>query len=350
MFRKFIEKLKSSKKAFVIFLASVFVVGCVSTYLTLKITKMFVKEASVKTSDAYSKASPEPVDESKKGIFNVVFLGYGGGNHSGGGLTDSIIVLHVNSNTKRYTLISVPRDLWIQGGRKVNAEATINGYQGSSSAIGGITGLSIDNFVAIDFGSFVKLIDSLGGINVDVPASFTDNLYPIEGKENDVCGISEDQINALKAQYSDFNLEKQFTCRYETVSYEKGPATLDGTAALKFVRSRHGDSDFGRSARQFAVLKGIANRLISLKSVSKLDSTIDALSNMVKTDLTLGKIKTLLEAFGDTSSYTGTEISLTTENYLTEGKSSAGAYILYPKAGMYNYGEIKSYISSTTSQ
>lgn len=348
MLERFIEKLKSNKKLLIAFFIGVFAIGFGTTYLTLQISKVFIKDNSINPS-SFSKVIAEPVDESKKGIFNVLLLGYGGTNHSGGGLTDSLIVVHVDSNTKKYTLISIPRDLWVQGGRKVNAEASVNGYQGTSAAVGGITGLSIDNFVAIDFGSFVKLIDNLGGVEVEVPTSFTDTLYPVGGKENDTCGKTEEEIFQLKNQYSDFNLEKQFTCRYETISYEKGPAKLDGKDALKFVRSRHGDSDFGRSARQFAVLKGILKKLISIKSINKLDSTIDTIIDIVKTDLTLGKIKTLLEIFGDTSIYSGNEINLTTENYLKEGKSPIGAYVLYPKAGTFDYSEIKNAIKSLTS-
>lgn len=342
------QKIKSSKKLLAIFFSAVFILGFSLTTLVLHLSKASGNKTVSTKESAYAKVTPEPVDTSKKGIYNVLLMGSGGAGHSGGGLTDSIIVININENTKKYTLVSIPRDLWIQGGRKINAEASVNGYQGAEAAVAGVTGLSINNYVGIDFGNFVKLIDDLGGVDVDVPATFSDSLYPIQGEENNTCGMSEDQINELKAKYSDFNLEKQFTCRYETVAYQKGPATLDGTAALKFVRSRHGDSDFGRSARQFAVLKGILKKLISLRSLNKLDSTIDTLSGMVKTDLTLGKIKTLLEAFGDPSSYTGSEIHLTTENYLVEGKSGAGAYILYPKAGMFNYSEIVSAISSTS--
>jgi anionic cell wall polymer biosynthesis LytR-Cps2A-Psr (LCP) family protein len=343
-------KIKSDKRLLLLFFASVFAIGFALTYFSLMIFgKLNKNGANSNPNNSYSLATPEPIDESKKGIFNVLLLGYGGGTHSGSGLTDSIIVIHIDTNTKKYLMVSIPRDFWIQGGRKINAEASVNGYQGLSSAVGSITGLSIDNYVAINFANFTKMIDNLGGVNVEVPATFTDNLYPIEGEENNTCGKTEDEINALKAQYSDFNLEKQFTCRYETISYQKGPATLNGVAALKFVRSRHGDSDFGRSARQFAVLKGILTKLVSLKSVNKLETTIGTIFDMVKTDLTLGKIKTLLEAFGDTSTYEGTEIHLTTENYLVEGKSSAGAYVLYPKAGNSNYSEIKSAISSAIS-
>ena len=351
LFKNFFLKLKTDRKIFILFLTGVFAVGFTLTYFGLKIFKVPVKTAvDVKTSDSFVKAAPEPVETTQKGVFNVLLLGCGGGAHSGAGLTDSIIIAHIDSNTKKYVLVSVPRDLWIQGGRKLNAEASVNGYVGAESAIATITGLPINNYVAVSFADFVKLIDELGGVNIEVPAAFTDNLYPIDGEENNTCGKTEDEINTLKAQYSDFNLERQFTCRYETISYQKGPATLDGKTALKFVRSRHGDSDFGRSARQFAVLKGIFTKLVSLDSINKLDSAIETLFEMVKTDLTLGKIKTMIEAFGDTSTYAGTEIHLTTDNYLIEGKSGTGAYVLYPKAGNYNYSEIKSAILSAISQ
>ncbi len=344
---KLIKKIKSSGWLLTFFLSSVFLLGFGITYLVLNFTNNSPKaNPSSPKENTFFQASPEPVETAKEGVFNVLLLGYGGGTHAGGGLTDSIIIIHIDSNAKKYVLISIPRDLMIQGGRKLNAEASVNGYTGTSSAISGITGLSINNYVVISFAQFTKMIDDLGGVTVEVPSAFTDSLYPIAGRENDTCGKSEEEINTLKAKYSDFNLEKQFSCRYETISYKKGPATLNGTEALKFVRSRHGDNDFARSARQFAVLKGILAKLISLKALNTLDSTISNLFEMVKTDLTLGKIKTLLEAFGDASTYTGTEIHLTTDNYLTEGRSEGGAYVLYPKAGAYNYSEIKSNISS----
>lgn len=350
MLRKIFTKLKSDKRLLALFFFLVFVIGFSITYSGLTISGMISKDSPIKKgSNAYLLASPEPVDNSQKGIFNVLLLGYGGAGHDGGGLMDSIIVLNVNTNTKKYTLISIPRDLFIQGNRKINAEVSVNGYGGTMAAINSITGLQIDHYVAIDFGNYTKMVDALEGITVEVPSNFTDSFYPIAGLENETCGFTENEINNLKTKYSGFELEKNFTCRYETVSYQKGTTTLDGKAALKFVRSRHADGDFARSTRQFAVLKGVLTKLISFKNLDKLDETIGTLFEMVKTDLTLGKIKTLAEVFGNASEYTGGEIHLTTENYLTEGKSVAGAYVLYPKAGMYNYSDIKSFISSEIS-
>jgi anionic cell wall polymer biosynthesis LytR-Cps2A-Psr (LCP) family protein len=337
------------KKIFVWwFLTGVFVLGFAVTCLTLTFSKVFVKKPTLtptSTPNSFSESTPAPITN-PKGVFNLVFLGYGGAGHSGSYLTDGIIITHVDTNTGKATLISVPRDLWISGNHKINAEASINGFQNVGSTIQSVTGQHIDYFVSVDFGGFTKIIDNLGGITVDVPKTFDDPFYPITGQENNTCGFTEEQINTFKAQFTGFNLEKQFICRYEHLHFDKGPANLDGTVTMKFVRSRHGDSDFGRSLRQFAVLVGIENKLISLKSVGKLDGTINTLSNIVRTDLTAGTIKTLINVFGDSAKYKISQIQLTTENVLDESTSSDGQYILVPKAGNFNFSEIKNFISA----
>ena len=324
----------------------IFVFGFLATYLTLTFSKIFIKKApSSPTPIPYSQASPEPLTN-PKGVFNLLFLGYGGVGHDGSLLTDSMIIVHVDTNTGKAALISVPRDLWIPGNRKINSEGSTNGFQNVGPLIQSVTGQHIDYFVSVDFGGFTKIIDDLGGVTIQVPQTFDDPYYPITGQENNTCGFTPDQVNALKAKYSGTVLEEQFPCRFEHLHFDKGPATLDGTTALKFVRSRHGDSDFGRSLRQFAVLIGIENKLISDKSVGKLDDTINTLSNIVRTDLNAGTIKSLLTVFGDPSKYTITQIQLTTTNVLIETKSSDGQDILVPKAGNFNFSGIKSYISS----
>jgi len=337
------------KKVFIWMLsAGAFLLGFGVAYLGLTFSKIFVKkpaETSGPTPISYSEATPAPITN-PKGVFNLLFLGYGGAGHDGALLTDSIIIVHIDTNTNKAAFISVPRDLWIPGNRKINAEGSVNGFQNVGSTIQSITGQHIDYFVSVDFGGFTKIIDDLGGVTVQVPVTFDDPFYPITGQENNTCGITEDQINALKAKYSGYQLETQFTCRYEHLHFDKGPANLDGSTALKFVRSRHGDSDFARSLRQFAVLIGVENKLISLKSLGKLDDTINTLSAIVKTDLTAGTIKTLLNVFGDPGKYKINQIQLTNANVLNEGTSSDGQYILTPKAGIFDFSGIKSFITT----
>lgn len=342
-------KLNWQKILLGILMVGIFGLGFLITYLSLKMSNVFVKNPFVSpTPNTFAQTSPKPIDEtrSEKGVYNLVLLGYGGAGHDGSLLTDSIIVVHVDTNAKKIVFISIPRDLWYTGDHKINAEASINGFNNVGGAIKNITGLPINYFVMVDFGGFVKVINSLGGITSNVPATFDDPFYPIAGQENNTCGKTETEIQDLKNKYSGYNLETQFTCRYEHLHFDKGETNLNGDTALKFVRSRHGDSDFGRSQRQFAVLSGIGSKLISFQMANKFDDIVNTISQIVKTDLDAGTIKSLIEILGDPKAYSTKQIQLTIDNVLNEGKSNDGAYILIPKSGNLNYSGIKDYIKS----
>jgi polyisoprenyl-teichoic acid--peptidoglycan teichoic acid transferase len=347
------ENFPWKKVSTIVFYTGIFLVGFTFTYSFLQLSKIFVKNPirnMLPTPNLYAKATAKPVEQFEpekqdKGTYNILLLGYGGANHDGGLLTDSIITVHVDTNNQSIAFVSIPRDFWIEGNKKINSAGT-PGFQNSMPVVSGITGLPVNFFVAADFSGFSKIIDNLEGITVQVPAAFDDPFYPITGEENNVCGKTNEEIEALKVKYSGYALETQFTCRYEHLHFDQGDVKLDGATALKFVRSRHGDSDFGRSARQFAVLKGISDKLISFQALGKFDSIVGTISQIVKTDLDAGTIKSLVQILGDPKAYTTKQIQLTTDNVLMEGKSAQGAYVLMPKAGNFNYTDIKSYITS----
>jgi len=259
--------------------------------------------------------------------FNILLTGHGGAGHSGGGLMDSIIVAHVNVTDKKASLISIPRDFWFSG-HKINSDPSLK------DALTGVTGLPISNSISIDFGSFIKMIDSIGGITVDVKKAYTDNFYPVKGKENEMCGMSNEQIADVHIKYTGFELEKQFTCRYETISYGVGLHEMSGEDALKYVRSRHGGSDFERSKHQFEVLKAILQKA----NVASVNEAF----KFVATDFTVDSVTNILSEIGNPLEYSVNYVGLSDENVLQNGKSSQGAYILVPKEG----ADIKSYIKS----
>lgn len=261
--------------------------------------------------------------------YNFLLMGHGGVGHSGGGLMDSIIVVSVNVTDKKATLISVPRDLSFFG-HKINSDPSIK------DAITHITGLPIKNTITIDFSNFEKMINSLGGVTVDVKKAYTDNFYPIKGKENELCGFTNEKIEEVHKLYSGFELEKQFDCRYETISYTAGIHDMKGEEALKYVRSRHGGSDFERSRHQFEVLKAILQK-------GRPESVAEAL-NFVKTDLSLESLQTLVKEIDNPLEFSVSTIGISDQNLLVSGKSSIGAYILIPKLGENKYDEIKQYI------
>ena len=296
-------------------------------------TKYILNNSSQKNTEIITNSTlPEIIEEIRPTtknakIINILLTGHGGGGHSGGGLMDAIIVVSVNTTDKKAGLISIPRDLWFSG-HKINADPSLK------DALTGVTGLPISNSISIDFGSFEKMINSMGGITVDVKKAYTDNFYPVRGKENELCGMSNEKIAEVHKLYTNFELEKQFTCRYETISYKVGLNDMSGEEALKYVRSRHGGNDFERSRHQFEVLKAILQKA-NIESVEQV-------FKFVTTDFTLDAVQKILSEIGNPLEYSIFYLGLSEENVLASGKSSGGAYILQTKEGQ----DIKDYIKN----
>ena len=311
----------------------------------------------------------------KEGV-NILLLGYGGEGHSGSTLADSIILINVDPVKKLVKVISIPRDLYIdipidwntKQGYKINAAYSIGvsdtqypnkkpEYKGTNgggnlakAVVGEVAGLTVDYYIAVDFSKYKEIIDLLGGINVSVPITFTDNFYPIKGLENETCGFTADQITDFHTRYSDFDLEKQFTCRYEKLHFEKGIVKMNGGTALKFVRSRHSEEsggDFNRSERQHAVLSAIKDKVISLGILSSGNAIYQSLAQSVTTDIKTGSIEEFLKPLGNILEYKVINIYLTDQNLLNNTKAPNGAYILVPKEGLNNYSGIQKYLNST---
>jgi LCP family protein required for cell wall assembly len=311
-----------SKKNIVLFsLLGLLILASSFCFSYFVLGKMIYKQKMVEEVDNSPAKTPTPYfGETKKdeNVKNILLLGYGGAGHSGGTLADSILVLSVDTKSKKATLISVPRDTWIDlptdwenlkpakineayaigldDTRYPNKKPEFRGSPGGGNmekyAVSTATGLSIDYFVSVSFDEIQKIIDTLGGIDVNIPASFTDEFYPVKGLENETCGKTAEEMEALKFQFSGFELEKQYKCRYETLQFEARLTKMDGTTALKFVRSRHSSTnggDFARSERQMALLAAIKQKLISLDAVAKIDKLYPSLAKLVTTDLNLAR-------------------------------------------------------------
>lgn len=304
--------------------------------------------------------------------YNLLLLGHGDPNHSGGQITDTMIVAHIAPLTETVTLISIPRDIWVSlpltsdknYERKINHAYAIGNndrdyqkqdrYSGKSGGINlakdtieQVTGLSIDYTVAINFSAFVTSIDTLGGITVDVPVSFVDEYYPIVGEEDNPCNWSEEDIAAMTATMSGFLLEQQFGCRYERLEFSRGPQLMNGITALKYVRSRHSDThgnDFNRALRQQTVIKAIRDKVVSIGSLPRLIPLINTLSASIKTDVNLASIPTLWQYYTKWSDYEIQNLTLSTDNVLVESRSQDRQYILISKSGLNNWQSVQEYI------
>lgn len=316
--------------------------------------------------------SPTPTPDPLR-IRNILLLGYAGGDHDGATLTDTIILARIYPKENKIKLISIPRDIWVPvpitkdstQNFKINHAFAIglddkkypnkaDEYKGLAGAgalakleVATVTGLTPENFVAVNFSGFQSIVDSIGGVTVNIPLTFEDKYYPVKGLENETCGKDEAEIKALTATLSGQLLEKEFTCRYETIKFVKGSTTMDGETALKFVRSRHSDvngSDFGRSLRQQAFLVGVKNKLLKLGSIPKIISLINTASKNVITDIDLKKGFELFNEQEGLSDIKIEMLSLTTDNVLIESTSADHQYILIPKAGDGNWDEVHKFI------
>ena len=317
-------------------------------------------------------ATPTPDPDAP---FSILMMGYGGGNHEGGLLTDTMIVTRINPRDKEIKLISIPRDIWVpipvNGDEtmdfKINAAYAIGnddrGYPNkkieftgkggggelAKSVVSKVVGFKIDYFVALDFIGFIKIVDVLGGIDVSVQKTFDDPMYPIETDIIDNCGNTDEEIAALTATMSGEKLEKEFSCRYEALHFDKGIQHMDGQTALKYTRSRHSPTDggdFNRALRQRQVIFAVKNKIISIGFVTKIIPMINALKGNLLTDIDMSKMVELISKYGELAESEIRSINLTDKNVLVDSISDNRQFILIPKAGIGNWIEVHQYIDN----
>jgi polyisoprenyl-teichoic acid--peptidoglycan teichoic acid transferase len=305
--------------------------------------------------------------------FGVLLLGYGGGNHDGGYLTDTMILAYVQPQKEQVALISLPRDLWVplqvasDSARyfKMNAAYAIGkddrkypnkpveytgaggGGEMAKDVVELVTGLNVENFGALSFQGFKQSIDVLDGVTVKVPQTFEDPWYPIEGKEDDTCGFPEADIATATASLKGEALDHFFTCRYELLKYEKGDTMMNGESALKFVRSRHstvGGGDFSRSERQRALLTAIRERVFSVSFLPKAIPFISTLKSEFQTDMQIDRMQELMSRADEFRGYTISSFGISTENVLMNSVSADRQFILTAKEGIDQWHGVHAFI------
>lgn len=295
--------------------------------------------------------SPE---NSQDQMINVLLLGYGGAGHPGGNLTDTLMVVNLNLTDKRINLISIPRDIWLRlpdegenRQQKINTAFVEGGGESAKKAAAAVIGMPVKYYATVSFEEFKGLIDGLGGVAVEVPVAFDDYYYPVKGLENESCGKSPEEVEAVLSTLTGFEIDKQFPCRYEHLHFEAGKQEMDGETALKFVRSRHSaqhGGDFARSVRQQALLTGIKDKLVNLRTFEDFAAAFRSLAEKVRTDINEEMVGKLLAEQGSLDSSPIGKVYLTTENVLRSTTGSDGQYRLVPESGEDSWDEVHIYI------
>jgi len=264
-----------------------------------------------------------------------------------GGLlnTDTLILASYNHKTNDLTLLSIPRDFHVEIQNGMNWYGRINSLyniaeqeeEGSGinelrKSVEEVTGQEIQYYAIVDFKAFTEIIDTVGGIDINVENSFTDYRYPL--------GIG-----------------------YQTVSFTAGPQTMDGETALIFSRSRHSlqnneGSDFARARRQQKVILALKDKLLSSESLTKPKTLVGIFSsiagNVRISEFTMEDIEAGLELAkkfeekgGDVFSFV---LDPTIGNYELVEKVplESGAYAIGPKLGLGDYDDIHEYLQLMT--
>jgi len=284
--------------------------------------------------------------EQTDGRTNILALGVDRRSNAGyvsGVLTDTIMAASFDAKKEEAAIISIPRDFWVKmddyTSGKINSAYAFGGVDLTQKMVEQVLGIPIHYFVVVDFESFEKAIDVLGGVEIDVENTFDDYKYPVFGKELDECG-GDPELN----------------CRYEHLHFDAGLQHMDGETALAFARSRHAEGpeggDFSRIARQQKVALAAKDKALSLQTLAnpgKLKELFELFSDALETNIGFKEVERgfqLSRTFdnGQIKSYliSGAWDDENALLYTPEAALYGGAFVLVPKAG--NYSEIHYFV------
>jgi polyisoprenyl-teichoic acid--peptidoglycan teichoic acid transferase len=241
-------------------------------------------------------ASPTPRPApawAEDGRLNLLLVGSDAGPNRWLLRTDTMIVLSVEIETGRAALFGIPRNLVgvpmpeesaadFRGGRfpemlsglYVHAwerperfpGGELRGYRALAGAVQELVGVPLDGLVSVDLNGFVRLIDAIGGLWIDVPERVVDNRYPLETGG-----------------------------RHIRIDIREGCQRLDGRMALAYARSRHQDSDYGRMRRQQDVLVALRRQVDPVAMVSRIPDLLEIARDSLWMSIDRGDVAAMAE-------------------------------------------------------
>lgn len=272
-----------------------------------------------------------------------------GGNHPGGNLTDSMMVLSINQSKKDAYMVSIPRDLWVKldSPCSVGYEEKLNvvymcasddgkkeqqGADGLRKKIGEVLGLDIQYYAHLNYKVVSDAVNAVGGVQVKIETDDPRGIY-------------------------DPNFD--WTCNYrcKMVNYKNGEVvTLDGPHALALARARNAQGGYGLSGGNFdrernqqKILRALQEKALSagtITNIGKVTSLIDALGNNLRTNVDTSEVRTLLDIAQEIKGDKLQSIPLDKEGsaVVTTGDYQ-GRSIVRPVAGIFDYSDIQALIA-----
>lgn len=232
----------------------------------------------------------------ENGRLDLLLIGADAGPGRSGLRTDAMMVLSVDLATGRSAITGLPRNVthvplpaesagayacacWPGMLSSLHATAVSNpdkfpgdedrGFRALSGAIETLLTISLDGIVVVDLNGFVRTVDALGGIDMNIDKPLYDATY-----------VTEDGSTV------------------QVLDFKPGALHLDGHLALAYVRSRHQDSDYGRMTRQQDFLHAARQQYTACRILPRLPQLLESLKNAVRTDIPFSEVPALLELAG----------------------------------------------------
>jgi LCP family protein required for cell wall assembly len=283
------KKMKKGKKIILTIIAAIIVIiACILGYIYSKFGKInfeALNKDDLAINDVYNDVSDSMSEDEFNSVKSIVFFGTDSRDTEGdfSGRSDTIMIASINPTTKSISLVSIPRDTYVEipgyGKDKINHAYAFGKEQLAIKTINSNFGLNIKEYVTIDFVGLIHIINKVGGIELNITNAEKDYINQ--------CSVDSYKLTG--------NPVKKLT--------SSGKVTLSGEQALTHSRNRTIGNDFIRASRQRTVLEALITKLSSL-GVNGILSASDSILKDVKTNVNVTSyIGTLTNIIGDKSTY-----------------------------------------------
>ena len=305
--------------------------------------------------NVFSVLQSTKLDGEDVGRVNILLAGNSADDkgHAGGDLTDSIMLVSIDTRNNKAFIMSIPRDLYVKipgnGYSKIN-EAYVDGkaenFKEEGYPEGGMgllqkvvednLGIDVNYYALVNYNALRQAVNAVGGVDFVVKSTDPRGLY-------------------------DPNID--YSTKGPLVKLTNGKHTLTGQQALNLARARgdsyrsygYAESDFTRTENQRKLLVALRGKAVTpgvIANPSKISSLADAIGSNVKTNMTLGEVRRLFEISKKIPGNQITSVGLNMvdgQNLLMSYTSPSGQSALIPAAGLNDFSDIQAFLKRMTS-
>ncbi len=218
-------------------------------------------------------------------VFNILLIGCDSRQDENVGRSDSMILISINKKTRQIIMTSFLRDIYAHipdvGNTRLNAAYAVGGEKLLMDTLEENFKIKVDKFISVNFFSFIKIIDDLGGVQISV---------------------TDDELPFLNNYVKDINNLEGFGFDDDLLLTAGNNLTLTGKQALGYSRIRYIGTDFQRTERQRTVLLNLINKLMQ-SDIFTINNILNEVLPNVSTNLTKGELYSIILSLADLRNY-----------------------------------------------